>query len=144
MSLVGITYQIGRSTYIATDERNLQLFEEDGNSESMKAFVNFITESGRTYKDKIETARRYRIFKSNYNKNAKHIEHEAHLPYHVTLNNQYADMTNEEFLQSVNVQASIVPQSVMERSGSNAFSPRAEYVSVVDRRDHSLPENLNW
>jgi hypothetical protein len=69
----------------------------------MKAFVNFITESGRTYKDKIETARRYRIFKSNYNKNAKQIEHQAHLPYHVTLNNQYADMTNEEFLESVNV-----------------------------------------
>jgi hypothetical protein len=32
----------------------------------------------------------------------------------------------------------------MERSGANAFSPRAEYVSVVDRRDHGLPEYLSW
>lgn len=52
VSLVGITYQISKTMFMASNEKNLKLFEEDANSETMKAYVNFIAETGRTYADK--------------------------------------------------------------------------------------------
>lgn len=112
VTLVGLTYQIGRTTFLASDEKALNMFEADSNSETMKAYVNFISEMGRSYADKKETARRYRIFKQNYEKVQKHSAHERHLPFSMTMNNQFADLTAEEFLEQIGGGA-IVPQSVM-------------------------------
>ena len=50
----------------------LQNFEADSDSVVMKAFTSFITQHSRTYADKKETARRYRIFKANYESVEKH------------------------------------------------------------------------
>lgn len=80
-TLVLITYQVGNISFSSSVERNLKVFEEDKNSETMKAFVNFISLQGRTYADRKETAYRYRIFKNNYAALARHQAHENHLPY---------------------------------------------------------------
>lgn len=64
----------------------------------MKAYVNFISQMGRTYTDKSETARRYRIFKNNYKALDKQRAHENHLSFKVNLINQFSDLTEEEFL----------------------------------------------
>ena len=52
VSIAGIGFQISKSTFIATDEMNAKLFEDDANSDAMKAYVNFIADIGRTYADK--------------------------------------------------------------------------------------------
>ena len=62
--------------YLSSDEKALSLFENDAETESMKAYVNFISEMGRTYPDRTETARRYRIFKENYDSLQTHMKHE--------------------------------------------------------------------
>ena len=87
---------------------NAKLFEDDANSEEMKTYVNFIADNGRTYADKQETARRYRIFKRNYEKVQKHQVHEAHLPFQATQINQFADLTEEEFIAQIG-NGAIVP-----------------------------------
>ena len=61
----------------------MKVFDEDKDSETMKAYVNFISQMGRTYADRSETAQRYRIFKNNYLALEKHRAHENHLPYTV-------------------------------------------------------------
>jgi len=66
VTLSAITYQIGHSIMMSADEKALKVFQGDANSETMTAFVNFISESGRNYKDETETARRYRNFKANH------------------------------------------------------------------------------
>jgi hypothetical protein len=93
-------------------EKNLQVFEQDKNSETMKAYVNFISQMGRTYTDKSETARRYRIFKNNYIALDKHRAHEIHLSFKVKLINQFSDLTEEEFLQLA-TNGATVPEHVM-------------------------------
>jgi hypothetical protein len=97
-SLFIITYQSSNALSYNSLEKNLQVFEEDKNSESMKAYVNFISQMGRTYTDKSETARRYRIFKNNYKALDKQRVHENHLSFKVNLINQFSDLTEEEFL----------------------------------------------
>jgi hypothetical protein len=42
-TLFFISYQVGNISFASSVERNLKLFEDDKNSESMKAFVNFIS-----------------------------------------------------------------------------------------------------
>ena len=42
-TLVLITYQVGNISFSSATERNLKVFDEDKNSETMKAFVNFIS-----------------------------------------------------------------------------------------------------
>jgi hypothetical protein len=93
-------------------EKNLQVFEQDKNSETMKAYVNFISQMGRTYTDKSETARRYRIFKNNYIALDKHRAHEIHLSFKVNLINQFSDLTEEEFLELA-TNGATVPEHVM-------------------------------
>jgi hypothetical protein len=51
---------------MTSEERALSLFDSDSNTASMTAFVNFISENGRSYKDRAETAIRYRNFKENF------------------------------------------------------------------------------
>lgn len=80
-SLFIITYQLSNAVISYSLENNLRIFEEDKNSEIMKAYVNFISQMGRTYTDKSETARRYRIFKNNYLALDKHRAHENHLSF---------------------------------------------------------------
>lgn len=89
------------------------MFEKDVDSHIMKAYVNFIAEQGRTYADKRETARRYRIFKDNYEKTDKHRVHEQHLPYSVSATNKFADMTAEEFMTTVVGNGAVVPLAVL-------------------------------
>lgn len=98
VSLVGITYQLGRTVFLSSDEKALKMFDGDTNSEVMKAYVNFIAEYGRTYADRAETARRYRNFKSNYETVQKSKQHEKHMPLQITINNQFADLSGEEFI----------------------------------------------
>ena len=80
-TLAFFSYQISNINFLGNNERNLQIFEEDNNSETMKAYVNFISQMGRTYVDKSETALRYRIFKKNYLALEKHMVHEKHLSF---------------------------------------------------------------
>ena len=42
-TLVLFTYQIGSISFSSSVERNLKVFDEEKNSDIMKAFVNFIT-----------------------------------------------------------------------------------------------------
>lgn len=65
ISFIGISYTLGRTVFLPADERALKTFTSDTNSESMSAFVGFITEHGRTYKDQQETANKYASFKLN-------------------------------------------------------------------------------
>lgn len=51
---------------MSAEERALKVFESDANSEIMSAYVNFISQMNRNYKDRTETAIRYRNFKENY------------------------------------------------------------------------------
>ena len=80
-SLFIIIYQLSNTVVSYSLESNLRIYEEDKNSEIMKAYVNFISQMGRTYTDKAETARRYRIFKNNYKALDKHRAHENHLSF---------------------------------------------------------------
>ena len=80
-SLFIITYQLSNKVVSYSLESNLRIFEEDKNSEIMKAYVNFISQMGRTYTDKSETTRRYRIFKNNYLALGKHRAHQNHLSF---------------------------------------------------------------
>lgn len=84
--------------FMAADERALRTFEADTNSDSMKAFVNFIADHGKNYADHKETAHRYRNFKANYEKVQKSKLHEFHMPYLITADSQFADLSSEEFL----------------------------------------------
>lgn len=111
-SLFIITYQLSNSIVSYTLENNLRIFDDDKNSEIMKAYVNFISQMGRTYTDKAETARRYRIFKNNYEALDKHRAHENHLSFKVNLVNQFSDLTEEEFLDLAATGAK-VPEHVM-------------------------------
>jgi hypothetical protein len=71
-TLLLFTYLVGNISFASSVERNLKVFDDEKNSETMKAFVNFISEQGRTYADRTETAYRYRIFKNNYAVLSKH------------------------------------------------------------------------
>lgn len=42
------------------------MFERDADSQTMKAYVNFVATYGRTYANMSDTHYRYRIFKENY------------------------------------------------------------------------------
>ena len=42
-TLVLITYQVGNISFSSAAERNLKVFEEEKDAETMKAFVNFIS-----------------------------------------------------------------------------------------------------
>ena len=68
VTLVGITYQLGKTTFMQANERNLFYFEKDSQSETMKLFLNFVSHNGKSYVDRSETAKRYNIFKANYEK----------------------------------------------------------------------------
>jgi hypothetical protein len=103
----------------------------------MKAFVNFVAEQGRTYADKTETARRYRIFKENYENTEKHRVHEEHLPYSVSATNKFADLTADEFMTIV-ANGAVVPQAVLQ--GDRGFTTRKEYVPMYDKVNEELPE----
>jgi phosphoribosylcarboxyaminoimidazole (NCAIR) mutase len=41
---------------MSAEERALKVFDSDADTEIMKAYVNFISEMGRSYKDRAETA----------------------------------------------------------------------------------------
>jgi hypothetical protein len=146
VTLSAITYQIGHSIMMSADERALKVFEGDAKSESMAAFVNFISESGRNYKDHTETARKYRNFKENYVIVQKGKEHERHMPYKISINSKFADLSAAEFLSLVSGGAS-VPESVMSpqaKDGKSLFSARPEYVPLFDKVEGELPESKNW
>ena len=99
---------------------------------------------GRTYTDKTETARRYRIFKNNYLALGKHRAHQNHLSFQVNLINQFSDLTEEEFLELA-ANGAIVPEHVMSPADSQ-FSARAEKVPIFDSEFYykSYPDNKNW
>ncbi len=65
VSLIGISYTLGRTVFLPADERALRTFSRDTNSESMKAFVGFVVDQGRTYADQQETANKYASYKKN-------------------------------------------------------------------------------
>lgn len=126
VSLLGLTYTLGRTMFMSSDERALKIFNDDTNSEVMKAYVNFIAEYGKTYVDRTETARKYRNFKNNYQVLQKFKTHENHMPFKITLNNQYADLSGEEFIASLGNSA-IVPENVLtpqNEDGSSIFLAR--------------------
>ena len=49
VSLIGITFTLGRTVFLPADVRALKVFSSDSDTDSMKAFVNFIAEHGRIY-----------------------------------------------------------------------------------------------
>lgn len=131
---------------MSADERALKVFQGDANSETMTAFVNFISESGRNYKDEAETARRYRNFKANHAIVQRTKEHEHHMPHKISINTKFADLSAAEFLSMVSGGAS-VPESVMSplaEDGKSLFSVRKEYVPLFDKVEGELPESKNW
>ena len=144
VSLIGITFTLGRIVFLPSDERALKVFKSDSDSDSMKAFINFIAEQGRTYEDRTETARRYSIFKANLDNLSKYKVHEKHLPYTLSMDNQFADLTGEEFVAKVGGGA-IVPKSVMSANGEKTiFTTRKETVPIFDKAEGELPEYKNW
>ena len=88
VSLVGVTYQLGRTTFLGYEEKSLRIFEDDSNTETMKAFESFMGQFNKTYGDnKAEMAKRYRNFKNNAEKLRHHIRDVQHMPFAVTLSN---------------------------------------------------------
>lgn len=100
-TFVGLTYTLNRTLFLAGEERAVKTFEADTNTHSMKAFINFIAEHGKNYADHKETARRYRNFKANYEEVQASKLHEDHMPFAITIDNQFADLSAEEFMQLV-------------------------------------------
>lgn len=127
-TLVIITYQLSNFVFTDSIERNLRVFDEDKNSEIMKAYVTFISKMGKTYVDKAETAQRYRVFKNNYKALASHMKHENHLSFKVNLINQFSDLTEEEFLL-IAATGATVPEHVSSPA-ERQFSARSEKVPI--------------
>lgn len=142
VSLVGLTYQVSKFSFASRAQQNSSLFAADADAASMAAFVTFMNESARTYASQGETESRYRVFKDNFDKAARHMKHEQHLPFQVTQVGQFADLTEEEFLTKV-AGASVVPQAVMSPS-ETAFSSRKEKVPIFVQADEDLPATKNW
>jgi len=71
-------------------------------------------------------------------------EHEIHLPFKITTENQFSDLTGEEFIKLI-AKGAIVPESMMSQQGEDGiFSVREERVPLMDKIDESLPANKNW
>ncbi len=83
-------------TNVSVEDFNLALFENDSNSDAMKAYVNFLAEHKKTYADRKSQAHRYKIFKANYEKVNKHNLYAQDLPFTMSLN-YFADMSDAEY-----------------------------------------------
>ena len=51
---------------VNTDDFNLKVFNDDQDKDSMRSFLDFMIRYSRTYSHKLDVAKRYRVFKSNY------------------------------------------------------------------------------
>lgn len=145
VSLIGITYTLGRTVFLPADERALKTFNGDTYTDSMKAFVGYVAESGKTYKDQQETATRYSNFKLNQEEIRRFQIHEQHMPMRLSLSGPFADATAEEFMEQF-AQGTFVPESVMSPNGemSGLFTTRQETVPLHYNRNEALPEAKSW
>jgi hypothetical protein len=73
--------------FLSTEERALKVFDGDSDTPSMKEFVAFIAQHGKTYSGRTETALRYSNFLANREAVRKTKEHEFHLSYRLTTDN---------------------------------------------------------
>ena len=141
-TIIAVSLQI---CYTSVDpvEFNKKLFENDLETPSMQAFVNFMAEHLRTYSSRQETAYRYRVFKSNYEMVTKHNLHAKHLPFTMAVN-KYADMTKEEFLESLKLR---VPAYLSEKEGGferTGLVGKRDWAPMFDKKHEGLPEQKNW
>lgn len=60
----------------------------------------------------------------------------------MTIENQFADLTNEEFVEKIG-KGAVVPESVMEDK-KTLFSVRKERVPRIDRVNNDIPAFKNW
>ena len=99
-ALLGATVLVSlQICYTNVDSKalNLQLFDQDANSETMKAYINYLAESKKTFADRQSQADRYRNFKANYEMIKNHNLYSDSLPFEMELNH-FADMSREEFV----------------------------------------------
>lgn len=75
----------------------MNLFENDVNADSMKAYISFVAKYGKTHASRQDTANRYKVFKHNYEMIQKHNENKDMLPFEMEVNS-FADLTVDEFL----------------------------------------------
>ena len=94
-------------------------------------FQNFIQQFGKTYKDDVERAVRFNIFKDNLNLINHH--NSLNLAYTEGIN-QFSDMTEEEFSTKFLGGYKAVDMSASQVGASNR--------NVVVGRE--LPESINW
>ena len=87
VSLLGLSFVLGRTMFLSTEERALKVFDGDSDTPSMKEFVAFIAQHGKTYSGRTETALRYSNFLENREAVRKTKEHEFHLSYRLTTDN---------------------------------------------------------
>lgn len=140
MSLLGLGFTLNRTVFLSAQERALKVFDSDANTETMKAFVAFVSEYGRSYADHQETAMRYQNYLANMEQIRKYQEHEFHLPYRLSVQNQFADLSPAEFVALMGNGTS-VPQSVM-RPEESFF--KQEAVPILDKVEGEIPADKNW
>lgn len=126
--------------FLSAQDRALKVFDSDADTETMKAFVAFVSQHGKTYADRQETATRYSNYLANKEQVRKTKEHEFHLPYRLDFENQFADLSAAEFLALVGNGTS-VPQSVM-RPEATFF--KEEHVPILDKVEGETPASMNW
>jgi C1A family cysteine protease len=138
------------------------MFESDTDSETMKAYMNFLAQHKKLYADIQTTADRYKIFKANYQMIQNHNKHADVLPFVMEVN-VFADFTIEEFLEHHRLR---VPRHLLLSSQSYSSHDRDDdehshhnhdtddhvhsrghghhHSQRFDKVDESLPVVKNW
>jgi hypothetical protein len=52
VSLLGLGFTLNRTVFLSADERALKVFNSDADTETMKAFVGFVSQYERSYADR--------------------------------------------------------------------------------------------
>jgi len=128
-------------TNVDSRELNMELFESDANSETMKAYINFLAEAKKTYVDRQTQADRYRNFKANYEMIKKHNLYADSLPFEMELNH-FADMSKDEFVTQHRLR---VPQHLsVQEDPVLARGHSRQGVDRFDKPSVELPQVKSW
>jgi len=84
------------STFSVAPKQELFQQNEESDPEVMNAYIQFISEYGRSYASKQHATDKFKVFKRNYETIKEHNKHESVMPFVMKVN-QFADMTAEEF-----------------------------------------------
>lgn len=120
-------------------------------AEVMKAYVQFISEYGRSYASKKHASQKYETFKRNYLHIKDHNKHESVLPFVMGVN-QFTDLTAEEFAARLRLEVPKVLTNLTSKTHVHEHKAKTHHHHKSSgnpnvkssKKIEKIPDYVNW